>query len=44
MPKMSHRAYIPNVFFATGNVLVDGTIYLYLGCCDTAIGLATVPL
>jgi predicted GH43/DUF377 family glycosyl hydrolase len=36
--------YIPNVIFPTGNVVVDGQIYLYYGCCDTAIGLATVPL
>ena len=34
--------YIPNVIFPTGNVVVGGTIYLYYGCCDTAIGLATV--
>jgi predicted GH43/DUF377 family glycosyl hydrolase len=36
--------YIPNVIFPTGNVVVDGQIYLYYGCCDTAIGLATVAL
>ena len=36
--------YIPNVIFPTGNVVVDGTIYLYYGCCDTAIGLATAAL
>ena len=36
--------YIPNVIFATGNVIVDGILYLYYGVCDTAIALATVPL
>lgn len=36
--------YIPNVVFPTGSVVVDGTVYLYYGCCDTAIGLATAPL
>ena len=36
--------YIPNVIFATANVVVDGLVYLYYGVCDTAIALATVPL
>jgi predicted GH43/DUF377 family glycosyl hydrolase len=36
--------YIPNVIFATGNVVVDGMLYLYYGVCDTAIALATVNL
>jgi beta-1,2-mannobiose phosphorylase / 1,2-beta-oligomannan phosphorylase len=36
--------YIPNVVFPTGNVVVDGTLYLYYGVCDTAIALATVLL
>jgi predicted GH43/DUF377 family glycosyl hydrolase len=36
--------YIPNVIFPTGNVVVDGVLYLYYGVCDTAIALATVPL
>jgi predicted GH43/DUF377 family glycosyl hydrolase len=35
---------IPNVIFATGNVVKDGLLWIYYGCCDTAIGLATVPL
>ena len=34
--------YIPNVVFPTGNVVVDGLLYLYYGVCDTAIALATV--
>jgi beta-1,2-mannobiose phosphorylase / 1,2-beta-oligomannan phosphorylase len=36
--------YIPNVVFPTGNVVKDGIVYLYYGCCDTSIGLATAPL
>jgi predicted GH43/DUF377 family glycosyl hydrolase len=36
--------YIPNVIFPTGNVVVDGILYLYYGVCDTAIALATVKL
>jgi len=36
--------YIPNVVFPTGNVVKDGIIYIYYGCTDTAISLATVPL
>jgi len=35
---------IPNVIFPTGNVVKDGVLYVYYGCADTAIGLATVPL
>ncbi len=35
---------IPNVIFPTGNVVKDGVLYIYYGCADTAIGLATVPL
>jgi len=36
--------YIPNVVFPTGAVVVDGLLWLYYGCCDTCIGLATCPL
>jgi predicted GH43/DUF377 family glycosyl hydrolase len=35
---------IPNVIFPTGNFIKDGLVYIYYGCCDTAIGLATVPV
>jgi predicted GH43/DUF377 family glycosyl hydrolase len=35
---------IPNVVFPTGNVVKDGLLWIYYGVCDTAIGLATVPL
>lgn len=35
---------IPNVVFPTGAVLKDGLLYIYYGCADTAIGLATVPV
>jgi len=36
--------FIPNVIFPTGTVAKDGLLWIYYGCCDTAIGLATVPL
>ncbi len=36
--------YIPNVVFPTAAVVKDGLVYIYYGCCDTSIGLATVPL
>jgi len=36
--------YIPNVVFPSANVVVDGNVFLYYGCCDTSIGLATAPL
>lgn len=35
---------IPNVIFPTDNILRDNTIYLYYGCCDTSISLATADL
>jgi len=36
--------FIPNVVFPTGNIIKDGLLYIYYGCCDTAIGMATVPV
>lgn len=33
---------IPNVIFPTDNVVKDGQIYIYYGCCDVSIGLAIV--
>jgi predicted GH43/DUF377 family glycosyl hydrolase len=36
--------FIPNVIFPTGAVVKDDLLWIYYGCCDTAIGLATVPL
>jgi beta-1,2-mannobiose phosphorylase / 1,2-beta-oligomannan phosphorylase len=36
--------FIPNVIFPTGCVVKDGLLWIYYGCCDTAIGLVTVPL
>jgi predicted GH43/DUF377 family glycosyl hydrolase len=36
--------FIPNVIFPTGCVVKDDLLWIYYGCCDTAIGLATVPL
>ncbi|CAK4818012.1 unnamed protein product [Aphanomyces euteiches] len=35
---------IPNVVFPTANIIVDDTLYIYYGCCDTCIGLATVKV
>jgi len=35
---------IPNVIFPTGAVIHNGLLHIYYGCCDTAIGLATVPI
>jgi predicted GH43/DUF377 family glycosyl hydrolase len=35
---------IPNVIFPSGNVVKDGTVYIYYGCTDTCIALATVGL
>jgi predicted GH43/DUF377 family glycosyl hydrolase len=37
-------AFIPNVIFPTGNVVKDGLLWIYYGCCDTSISLATVGL
>ncbi|MBI9104862.1 MAG: glycosidase [Spirochaetales bacterium] len=37
-------AYIPNVVFPTASVAVDDKLHIFYGCCDTAIGLATVSL
>jgi len=36
--------HIPNVIFPTGAVVREGMLYLYYGCCDTSISLATVGL
>ncbi len=36
--------FIPNVIFPTGTAVKDGKLWIYYGCCDTAISLATVPL
>jgi len=35
---------LPNVVFPTANLVVGDLLYIYYGCCDTSIGLATVPL
>ncbi len=35
---------IPNVVFPTANVVKDGTIFIYYGCADTCISVATVGL
>jgi len=36
--------FIPNVVFPTGAAVKDGLLYIYYGCADTAISLATVPV
>jgi predicted GH43/DUF377 family glycosyl hydrolase len=36
--------YIPHVVFPTGAVVVDETLWMYYGVCDTAIALARAPL
>lgn len=35
---------IPNVVFPTSIVEKEGLAYIYYGCCDSCIGLATVPM
>jgi predicted GH43/DUF377 family glycosyl hydrolase len=35
---------IPNVIFPTANVVKEGVLYLYYGCCDTCISAATVSV
>jgi len=35
---------INNTVFPTANLIHDGLLYIYYGCCDTSISLATVPL
>jgi beta-1,2-mannobiose phosphorylase / 1,2-beta-oligomannan phosphorylase len=35
---------IPNVIFPTSIINRDGTVYIYYGCCDSNIALATVPI
>lgn len=40
----THGLVIPNVIFPTANLVIDDTLWIYYGCCDTCIGLATAPL
>jgi predicted GH43/DUF377 family glycosyl hydrolase len=35
---------INNTIFPTANLIYNGEIYIYYGCCDTSISLATVPV
>lgn len=35
---------IPRVVFPSANVVHNGNVYIYYGCADTCISLATVPL
>lgn len=39
-----HGLVINNTVFPTANLIHDGLIYIYYGCCDTCISLATVPV
>lgn len=50
-PIMEPEAYyerfglvLPNVVFPTANLVENGLLHIYYGCCDTCIGLATVPV
>ena len=36
--------FIPNVVFPCGGVVHEGVYYLYYGCCDTYIAMASAPL
>ena len=39
------RGLVPSgVVFPTGNVVVDGTLYVYYGAADTSVGVATARL
>ena len=35
---------INNTIFPTANLVHNGELYIYYGCCDTSISLATVPI
>ena len=35
---------IPNTVFPCGNFIRDGELWVYYGCCDTCIALATIQL
>ena len=35
---------IPNTIFPTANVIVDDELWVYYGCCDTSIALATAKI
>jgi predicted GH43/DUF377 family glycosyl hydrolase len=35
---------IPRVIFPSANVIKDDTLFIYYGCADTCIGVATVPV
>jgi beta-1,2-mannobiose phosphorylase / 1,2-beta-oligomannan phosphorylase len=46
-PEMYYEKFgliIPNVIFPTGNIIKDDMLYIYYGCCDSNISLATVRL
>jgi predicted GH43/DUF377 family glycosyl hydrolase len=37
-------SFIPNVIFPTAAPVVNGKVFMYYGCCDTSISLATARL
>lgn len=39
-----HGLVINNTVFPTANLIHNGLMYIYYGCCDTCISLATVPV
>ena len=38
------RGLMPDVVFPTGNVVIDGTLFVYYGAADKRIAVATVKL
>lgn len=38
------NGFVPNVTFPEGAVIVGDDLYIYYGCADTVIGLATCKL
>jgi len=46
-PEMYYEKFglvIPNVIFPTAALIKDAMLYIYYGCADTSIALATVPI
>jgi predicted GH43/DUF377 family glycosyl hydrolase len=42
--KYELEGQVPNVVFACGAVVIDGTVFMYYGGADSVIGVATIPL
>ncbi len=46
-PEMHYEKFglvINNTVFPTANLIVNDELYIYYGCCDTCISLATIPV